>query len=293
MRMGMIEEDDPQRATRKFARQAMAAPLLSVEEEGRLARLWRDERDEDALHGLISAHIRLVVAKAARFRGYGLPPSDLVQEGNVGLMQAAMRFDPERGVRFSTYAAWWIRAAIQDYVLRNWSIVRTGSTAVQKTLFFSLRRLRAQIGDENTAESEICSRIAESLGAPLREVEAMSSRLSGPDRSLNAPVAADTESALQDLLADEGPTPDDEVLERHDGARRVKLVADALGALDPRERMIIENRRLGDEPLTLEALGTVLGVSKERVRQIEAKAMDKMRKTVMRAVGDPFEAGYV
>lgn len=206
----------PQRSDQKFIRTAMKVPLLDADHEHELACAWRDHKDERALHELTSAYIRLVIAIAARFRRYGLPMSDLVQEGNVGLMQAAQRFDPERGVRFSTYATWWIRSAIQDHVLRNWSIVRTGTTAAHKSLFFNLRRLRALINDGGKAAMTPDGRsfVASQLRVPMRDVEIMEARLSASDRSLNAAVpgadAADGGTMeWQDLLADDRPNPED------------------------------------------------------------------------------------
>jgi len=233
---------------------------------------------------------------AARFRHYGLPMSDLVQEGNVGLMQAAARFEPEREVRFSTYASWWIRSAIQDFVLRNWSIVRTGTTAAQKSLFFNLRRLRARIADVGDASMspENRAHIARVLGVEEREVEAMASRLSGPDRSLNAPLTEESQGGeWQDLLADESAGPDDTVMHAHDGAARTRLVRDAMGDLSERERIIICERKLEDEAVTLEALGQRLGISKERVRQIEGNALAKLKRALEARVGDPVQAGYI
>jgi RNA polymerase sigma-32 factor len=244
---------------------------------------------------LITAYLRLVVAMASRFRHYGLPMSDLVQEGNVGLMQAASRFEPERGVRFSTYAAWWVRSAMQDFVLRNWSIVRTGTTSVQKALFFNLRRLRAKIGDigDTVMSAEACSRVARDLRVPEREVEAMAARFGGPDRSLNAPLTDEGEGEWQDLLADNSADPEAVTTLRHDDAARAHLVRDAMNDLNERERLIIRERKLEEETVTLEALGERLGISKERVRQIEGNALAKLKRALIARVGDPAEAGYV
>jgi RNA polymerase sigma-32 factor len=239
--------------------------------------------------------MRLVISMATRFRNYGLPMADLVQEGNVGLMQAAARFDPEREVRFSTYASWWIRSAIQDYVLRNWSIVRTGTTAAQKSLFFNLRRLRAKINDLDDALVSTESRtwIARHLGVPERDVETMVARMSAGDRSLNAPISTDGDGEWQDLLADDSATPDQAVEARRDASRRRAWIADALSALNERELMIIRERRLGEETVTLEILGQRLGISKERVRQIEHQALGKLRRTLEKMVGDPEKAGLI
>ncbi|MEL6752979.1 MAG: RNA polymerase factor sigma-32 [Pseudomonadota bacterium] len=282
-------------ADRRFVRKAMKAPLLEQEHELNLARRWRDDNDEHALHELTTAYMRLVISMASKFRNYGLPMSDLVQEGNVGLMQAAARFEPAREVRFSTYASWWIRSSIQDFVLRNWSIVRTGTTAAQKSLFFNLRRLRAKINDtdDGVISRENKTWVSEHLGVPERDVEAMVSRLSASDRSLNAPLAVDGDAQWQDLLADESATPDEEVEYTHDTERRREWINDALQALNEREMLIIRQRRLTDETVTLETLGRELGISKERVRQIEHQALGKLRKALEKIVGDPEKAGLI
>jgi RNA polymerase sigma-32 factor len=221
--------------------------------------------------------------------------SDLVQEGSVGLMQAAARFEPEREVRFSTYAAWWIRSAMQDFVLRNWSIVRTGTTSAQKSLFFNLRRLRAKIGDVGDAPLSAASRarVAHALGVPEHDVEAMAARLSAPDRSLNAPLTEQGDGEWLDLLTDDAAGPEANAIEAHDSAARAALVRDALCDLSERERLIIRKRKLEEEAVTLEALGERLGISKERVRQIEGSALEKLRRALVARVGDPVQAGYV
>ncbi len=293
--MALTETDELRRGAQSYMRTAMRAPLLAAEHERDLARRWRDENDERALHELITAYLRLVVAMASRFRHYGLPISDLVQEGNVGLMQAAARFEPEREVRFSTYASWWIRSAMQDFVLRNWSIVRTGTTSAQKALFFNLRRLRAKIGDVGDAvmSAEASSRVAVALRVPERDVEAMAARLSAPDRSLNAPLTEDGDGEWQDMLADDADSPEAVVMQSHDGEARVSLVRAAMRDLNERERLIIRERKLEDEAVTLEELGARLGISKERVRQIEGNALEKLRRALIARVGDPVEAGYV
>lgn len=293
--MALSETSELQRGAQRFVRHAMRAPLLDCEHERDLARRWREDRDEEALHELTMAYVRLVVSLAARFRHYGLPMSDLVQEGNVGLMQAAARFEPEREVRFSTYASWWIRSAIQDFVLRNWSIVRTGTTAAQKSLFFNLRRLRARIADvgDATMSQDNLAFIARALRVDEREVEAMASRLSAPDRSLNAPLADEGAAEWQDLLADESAGPDETVMEERDGAARARLVHDAMRDLSDRERIIISERKLEEEAVTLEALGRRLGISKERVRQIEGHALAKLKRAMLERVGDPVAAGYI
>ncbi len=282
-------------ADRRFVRKAMKAPMLEAEHELNLARRWREQDDERALHELTTAYMRLVISMASKFRHYGLPLADLVQEGNVGLMQAAARFEPAREVRFSTYAAWWIRSSIQDYVLRNWSIVRTGTTAAQKSLFFNLRRLRAKIDDTGDAIMTVENKkwVSEHLGVPERDVETMASRLSASDRSLNAPLATDGDAQWQDLLPDESATPDQVVMEERDNAKRKQWIAEALQVLNDRETLIISERRLSEDTVTLEVLGKRLGISKERVRQIEHQALNKLRKALTKLVGDPDQAGLI
>jgi len=282
-------------ADREFIRRAMKAPMLESEHELDLARRWREKDDEAALDELTTAYMRLVISMASKFRHYGLPLADLVSEGNVGLMQAAARFEPAREVRFSTYASWWIRSSIQDYVLRNWSIVRTGTTTAQKSLFFNLRRLRAQIDDtgDGVMTQENKEWVSEHLGVPMRDVENMASRLSASDRSLNAPLAVDGDGEWQDLLEDETAPPEEQAMETRDTERRKEWIAAALKSLNERETLIIMQRRLSEETVTLEALGKQLGISKERVRQIEHKALEKLRKALETIVGDPEEAGLI
>jgi RNA polymerase sigma-32 factor len=279
----------------RYVKAAMAQPMLSREDENALARRWSEDRDEAALHKLTEAHLRLVVSIAAKFRRYGLPFSDLIQEGNIGLMKAAERFDPARDVRFSTYVTWWIRSCIQDYVLRNWSIVRTGTTSAQKSLFFNLRRLRARIGDIDGSglSPENRQRIATELKVREQDVEMMSARLSAADRSLNAPVGDEEQMQWQDLLVDESCAPEDEVMDRSDSEKRQAWLGQAIDTLNERERLIIRERRLSEDGSTLEVLGDKLGISKERVRQIETAALDKIRRALTERVGDPFEAGLV
>ncbi|GGC50528.1 RNA polymerase factor sigma-32 [Chelatococcus reniformis] len=257
---------------------ATKAPYLEHDEERELALRWRDHRDDAALHRLTSAHLRLVLSVAARFRRYGLSASDLVQEGSVGLLEAALRFEPERNIRFSTYAAWWVRASMQDYVLRNWSIVRGGTSSSQKALFFNLRRVKARaerngdsIGDAMYGD------IATALKVSRRDVEAMDARLSGPDLSLNAPVAGPDQAEHMEFLVDGEPLPDERVGDTIDGERRLARLRQALSMLNERELKIVYERRLTEESTTLEALGQRLGISKERVRQIENRALAKLR----------------
>lgn len=268
---------------RQFVRAAMAAPFLTREEEHGLAVRWKDHHDRAALDRLTSAHMRLVIALASRFRHYGLPAPDLIQEGHIGLLEAAARFEPEREVRFSTYATWWIRASMQDFILRNWSIVRGGTSSGQKALFFNIRRLRARLSREfgETAEADITGRIAETIGVSRSDVAAMEARLSGSDMSLNTPLGESEGGSVverQDFLVDAAPLPDELVGDSIDGERRLKWLNAALCSLSPRELNILQERRLRDDAMTLEALGSRMGISKERVRQIENRAIEKLRR---------------
>jgi RNA polymerase sigma-32 factor len=287
--MAHIDDPKTQRANLSFIKTSMKEPLLAREHEFELARRWREEGDELALHELVRSYMRLVVSTASRFRNYGLPMGDLVQEGNVGLMQAAARFEPQREVRFSTYATWWIRSAMQDYVLRNWSIVRTGTTAAQKSLFFNLRRLRARIEDSMGARMSDEGRrtIAEQLKVDVREVESMEVRLSGFDQSLNAPLSESSDDDWMDFLPDTGPSPETVAIGMRDAETRSRWLAEALRELSPREQTIIRQRRLTDEGATLEELGRELGVSKERVRQLESRALGKLKDSMLRRVQTP------
>ncbi|QDI74710.1 RNA polymerase factor sigma-32 [Leisingera aquaemixtae] len=268
-------------------RQAMKAELLDAETERRLAYAWRDDRDVASLHRLINAYMRLAISMAAKFKRYGAPMNDLIQEAGLGLMKAADKFDPDRGVRFSTYAVWWIKASIQDYVMRNWSMVRTGSTSSQKSLFFNMRRVQAQLEREARSsgvpldQHQLHQKIATEIGVPLRDVEMMEGRLSGADFSLNAVQSTDEEGREWiDALEDDASQAEDLVQERHDRRQLRKWLVTALQALNDRERFIITERKLRDRPRTLESLGTELGLSKERVRQLEAGAFQKMRKSL-------------
>ena len=270
--------------SRQFVKSAMSAPFLERAEERSLAVRWREADDETALHQLAHAHMRLVMAVAMRFRHYGLPVADLVQEGHVGLLEAAARFEPEREVRFSTYATWWIRASIQDYVLRNWSIVRGGTSSAQKSLFFNLRRLRARLAQKGDhGAHHAYQQIALALGVSIRDVEGMNARLSGPDVSLNAPVSDDESNSAErgDFLVDGNPLADEVVGGRIDGERRLQWLNEALQTLNERELRILRARQLQDETKTLETLGVELGISKERVRQIESRALDKLKRNLL------------
>ncbi|EPX76713.1 RNA polymerase factor sigma-32 [Salipiger mucosus] len=270
-----------------LSRRAMKAELLDAETELKLAYAWRDERDEEALHRLINAYMRLAISMAAKFKRYGAPMSDLIQEAGLGLMKAADKFDPDRGVRFSTYAVWWIKASIQDYVMRNWSMVRTGSTSSQKSLFFNMRRVQARLEREAAAagkqvdKHEMREAIATEVGVPLADVEMMEGRLSGSDYSLNATQSAEDEGREWiDTLEDEGEQSSSLVEGKLDNAQLREWLVSALTSLNERERFIVRERKLRDETRTLESLGQELGLSKERVRQLEAAAFTKMRKSL-------------
>lgn len=281
--MAYIDDPQTQKANLSYIKTAMNAPLLEKEHELDLARRWLEKGDEKALHELVSSYTRLVVSLASKFRNYGLPMGDLIQEGNIGLMQAAQRFEPDRELRFSTYASWWIRSAIQDYVLRNWSIVRTGTTAAQKSLFFNLRRLRAKIEgreETDTLTDEGRAEIAKELNVNIKDVRDMEGRLSGVDSSLNARIGEDGDEEWQNMLSDEGPTPEQVVMFSKDSQTRSQWLNDALGALSDREQHIIRERHLTHDGVTLETLGKELGISKERVRQLEARAMDKLKGSI-------------
>nr|WP_306269526.1 RNA polymerase factor sigma-32 [Pararhizobium sp. IMCC3301] len=272
---------DDHTARRTFMRTAMKAPYLERDEEHQLAVRWKEAGDQEALHKLTSAHMRLVISFAAKFRYYGLSMSDLIQEGHVGLLEAAARFDPQREVRFSTYATWWIRASIQDHILRNWSIVRGGTSSAQKSLFFNLRRLRAKLTAANggVPTHETFTEIANAIGVSVKDVATMNSRLSGPDMSLNAPLTeSDGGSAdRQDFLVDERPNQGETVPEAMDQERRSKWLKSAMSVLSEREMRIVRDRRLSEDGATLESLGITLGISKERVRQIECRALEKLK----------------
>ena len=273
-------------SSRDFVRAAMRAPYLEREEEHELAIRWHDEKDQVALDRLTSAHMRLVIAIAAKFRNFGLNMSDLIQEGHVGLLEAAARFEPDREVRFSTYATWWIRASIQDYILRNWSIVRGGTSSSQKALFFNLRRLRARMAQnaDQKPRQTMFAEIAGALGVTTSDVELMDSRLSAPDTSLNAPIhEAESDTAnRQDFLVDGVALPDETVGTRIDSERQLSWLQQALNVLNDRELRIVRERRLREEGATLESLGESLGISKERVRQIENRALEKLREALLR-----------
>ena len=273
-----------QAADQKFNRRAMQAEMLSAEDERELALAWRDQRDEAALHRLITAYMRLAISMASKFRRYGAPMNDLVQEASLGLMKAADKFDPDRGVRFSTYAMWWVRASVQEHVMRNWSMVRTGSTSSQKSLFFNLRRVQARLEREAASRGEALDKhqlqqtIATEIGVLLADVEMMSGRLASGDYSLDAKQGGEEEGrSWVEALADDEPIAEVTVAARSDTATLRGWLLDAMSALSARERLIVRERKLADQPRTLDSLGKELGLSKERIRQLEAAAFGKMR----------------
>ncbi|QJF50044.1 MULTISPECIES: RNA polymerase factor sigma-32 [Roseobacter] len=270
-----------------LSRIAMKAELLDAETELRLAYAWRDERCEQSLHRLITAYMRLAISMASKFKRYGAPMNDLIQEAGLGLMKAADKFDPDRGVRFSTYAVWWIKASIQDYVMRNWSMVRTGSTSSQKSLFFNMRRVQARLERESAAAGETLDRhqlrqmISTEIGVPLHDVEMMEGRLSGSDYSLNATQSTEDEGREWiDALEDDSAQASETVEHAHDTEQLREWLLHAMNDLNERERFIVRERKLREAPRTLESLGQELSLSKERVRQLEAAAFGKMRKSL-------------
>jgi len=258
-------------------------PMLEPTEEFTLAKSWRDEGDREAAHRLVTSHLRLVAKIAMGYRGYGLPIGEVVSEGNVGLMQAVKRFDPDKGFRLATYAMWWIKAAIQEYILRSWSLVKMGTTANQKKLFFNLRKAKGRISalEEGDLKPDQVAQIATRLGVPEQDVIDMNRRLSG-DTSLNAPLREEGEGEWQDWLVDNSPSQETVLAREEEGQNRLSALRDALGVLNPRERRIFEARRLADDPITLEDLSGEFGVSRERVRQIEVRAFEKVQEAVKR-----------
>lgn len=276
----------------RYMQEIRRYPMLSQQEEERLAYAWRDQGDQNAAHKLVQSHLRLVAKIALGYRGYGLPVSDLISEGNMGMMQAVRRFDPERGFRLSTYAMWWIRAAIQEYVLHSWSLVKMGTTASQKKLFFNLRRLKGQLQaiDDGDLHPEQVSAIATALGVSEQDVVQMNRRLSSPDNSLNAPIKMDGEGEWQDWLVDETESPENELAEREEFSERKSLLANALKTLSERERYILSQRRLRDDPTTLEDLSQHYRISRERVRQIEVRAFEKLQQSMKAQVAEQRKA---
>ena len=280
--------------TRRYIRASMAEEVLDAETETALAIAWRDLRDEAALHRLIGAYKRLAVSFAGKFRRYDVPYDDLIQQGNLGLMRAAEKFDPENGARFSTYAIWWIRASMQDYVMRNWSLVRTGTNATQKKLFFHLRRVLQRHEGDASRDEPLSTRVARELQVPEDQVEVMMGRMSGADLSLDAPQGADDEGGRTwvDALVDDAPLTEASVLGRLEHDRRRRALYTAVSALPERERRIVALRHLAEEPVTLSDLGVSMGISKERVRQLEERALARLKDS-LRAAEPEAMAGAV
>lgn len=272
----------------RYLQEIRKFPMLSAEEELSLARRWRDNADEPAAHKLVTSHLRLVAKIAMGYRGYGLPVGELISEGNVGMMQAVKRFDPDRGFRLATYAMWWIRAAIQEYILHSWSLVKMGTTAAQKKLFFNLRRLKAQMSalEEGDLQPEQVAKISHVLQVPEQDVISMNRRLAAADNSLNAPLRADGEGEWQDWLVDESDNQEQEFAEHQDMSNRRELLSGALKTLNERERHILIERRLKEEPTTLEELSQHYNISRERVRQIEVRAFEKLQKSMKQQIMD-------
>ncbi len=269
----------------RYLREIRKFPMLAPDEEFMLAKRWREHDDTEAAHRLVTSHLRLVAKIAMGYRGYGLPLSELISEGNVGMMQAVKRFEPDRGFRLATYAMWWIRAAIQEYILHSWSLVKIGTTAAQKKLFFNLRKLKGQMKaiDEGDLDPETVKRIAQRLDVPEQDVVTMNRRLSSPDHSLNAPLRNEGEGEWQDWLVDDQENQEVRLARTEEFSKRSALLSDAMTGLNKRERHIITERRLRDEPTTLEKLSHEYGISRERVRQIEVRAFEKLQKAIKNA----------
>jgi len=277
----------------RYLQEIRKFPMLEPEEEFMLAKSWREHNDTAAAHRLVTSHLRLVAKIAMGYRGYGLPVGELIAEGNVGMMQAVKRFEPDRGFRLSTYAMWWIRAAIQEYILRSWSLVKIGTTAAQKKLFFNLRRLKGQLQaiDDGDLKAADVTTIATKLGVPEQDVVQMNRRMAAPDHSLNAPMRVDGEGEWQDWLVDESDSQETQLAEREEVSDRRALLASAMSELNERERHILTERRLKDEPTTLEDLSQTYGISRERVRQIEVRAFEKLQKAMRTKMRERNEGG--
>jgi RNA polymerase sigma-32 factor len=272
----------------RYLQEIRKFPMLTPEEELELSRRWRDHEDLEAAHKLVTSHLRLVAKIAMGYRGYGLPVGELISEGNVGMMQAVKRFDPERGFRLATYAMWWIRAAIQEYILHSWSLVKMGTTAAQKKLFFNLRRLKGQMQaiEDGDLQPEQVTKIATMLAVPEQDVVSMNRRLAAPDHSLNAPVRADSEGEWQDWLVDDSESQETSIGDHEELTGRRALLANALKTLNPRERHILQERRLKEEATTLEDLSRQYNISRERVRQIEVRAFEKLQKAMKAQIAE-------
>ncbi|HRK67075.1 MAG TPA: RNA polymerase sigma factor RpoH [Hyphomonas sp.] len=274
----------PEQGLSRYLSEIRKFPMLEKNEEFMLARQWRDHEDTEAAEKMVTSHLRLVAKIAMGYRGYGLPMAEVISEGNVGLMQAVKRFDPDKGFRLATYAMWWIRAAIQEYILRSWSLVKLGTTAAQKKLFFNLRRLKGEMQalEEGDLKPEQARLIAEKLNVTEDEVYSMNGRMSGSDASLNVPMGTDGDMEWQDWLADDEPGTAETFANRQEMDARMELLTQAMSELSEREQHILTERRLIDEPKTLEELSEQYGVSRERIRQIEVRAFEKLQKTMKR-----------
>lgn len=283
--MGTLANDfnpTPEENLSRYLQVIRRYPMLTFDEEQDLSTRWRQKEDLDAAHQLVNSHLRLVAKIAMGYRGYGLPVGELISEGNVGMMQAVKRFDPERGFRLATYAMWWIRAAIQEYILHSWSLVKMGTTAAQKKLFFNLRRIKGEIEaiDDGDLTPEQTTEVATRLNVPEHEVINMNRRLAGPDHSLNAPLRDDSEGEWIDWLEDDSTDQETVTANQQEFNSRHQMLVGAMKCLTDRERHILTERRLKDDPTTLQDLSTVYGISRERVRQIEVRAFEKVRKSV-------------
>jgi RNA polymerase sigma-32 factor len=278
----------PERSLSRYLQEIQKFGMLTPQEELSLAHRWRDAQDIDAAHRLVTSHLRLVAKIAMGYRGYGLPVSELISEGNAGMLQAVKRFDPERGFRLATYAMWWIRAAIQEYVLHSWSLVKMGTTSAQKKLFFNLRRLKGQMRaiDGGDLQPEQVTKIAHMLDVPENDVVSMNRRLATPDHSLNAPLSLDGEGEWQDWLVDDSESQETSIADQEELSGRKTLLAGALKVLNERERHIIDERRLKDNPTTLEELSQHYRISRERVRQIEVRAFEKLQKAMKAEIAE-------
>ncbi len=288
MLMAIAKNINLNKLDRKFLNDSMKEPMLSRDEEKRLAEAWVFKNDKKAMHKIIKAYSKLVIAFSMKFKNYGLPVNDLVQEGHIGLMQAMAKFEPNRDIRFSTYASWWIRSAIQDYVLKNWSIVRTGTTASQKALFFSLRRLKLELSKYSKNEDEVRSKVAKKLNIKVADVENMENRFIHEDKSLNAKVSEDYNQEFGNFIVDENSLNELDIVNRLDLARKRSWFKKAMRELGIRESQIIALRHLSDDPLTLEKLGELFKISKERVRQIENRAIKKLKSLVRKLSSKEF-----
>jgi RNA polymerase sigma-32 factor len=288
MAKNLIPAISPEGGLSRYLQEIRHFPMLDAEEEYILAKRWRENDDVDSAHTMVTSHLRLAAKIAMGYRGYGLPVGELISEGNVGLMQAVKRFEPEKGFRLATYAMWWIRASIQEYILRSWSLVKMGTTTAQKKLFFNLRKLKGQLKaiEEGDLHPDTVKTIATKLAVSEDDVVQMNRRLAGADHSLNAPLRIDGEGEWQDWLVDETPNQETTLGESEELDKRRDLLTDAMQTLNDRERQILTERRLKDDPSTLEDLSKEFGISRERVRQIEVRAFEKLQKAIRNAQFD-------